>query len=77
MALIDTLILDVGEHFDAEMKIITAAGFPGAAAHAEIHRDLLERAQHLQPRPSCCYTATSGSRRGLQFASNEIKLISL
>ena len=49
-ALIDSLIRDVGQHFDAEVKIIMAAGFPGAAAHAQIHAELIARATELMRR---------------------------
>ena len=49
-ALIDTLIFDVAEHFADEEKIILAAGFPGAAAHAAMHRELIDHAGYLVSR---------------------------
>lgn len=49
-ALIDTLICDVAEHFEDEEKIILAAGFPGAAAHAAMHRELIAHAGYLVSR---------------------------
>ena len=49
-ALIDTLIGDVAEHFEDEEKIILAAGFPGAAAHAAMHRELIAHAGYLVSR---------------------------
>ncbi len=44
---IDILIRDVLQHFEDEEAIITAAGFPGLAEHAEIHRRLVEKARAL------------------------------
>ena len=49
-ALIDTLIFDVAEHFEDEERIILAAGFPGAAAHAAMHRELIAHAGYLVSR---------------------------
>ena len=69
VTLIDALIRDVGEHFETEMKIITAAGFPGAAAHAEIHHDLLERAQHLHRR---FQEGTLGVGELFQFLAHDV-----
>jgi hemerythrin-like metal-binding protein len=43
-AVIDTLIRDVLQHFQDEESIFTAAGFPGAAEHAAIHRQLVDKA---------------------------------
>lgn len=40
-ALIEVLIGDVVQHFQDEEGIISAAGFPGAAKHATIHRQLV------------------------------------
>ena len=37
----EALIRDVAQHFKDEEAVIAAAGFPGAAAHAEIHRELV------------------------------------
>jgi diguanylate cyclase (GGDEF)-like protein/PAS domain S-box-containing protein/hemerythrin-like metal-binding protein len=42
--LIDALIEEVTQHFRDEEQLILAAGFPGAVAHAAIHRKLSERA---------------------------------
>ncbi len=49
-ALIDALIGAVVQHFKDEEAIITAAGFPGSAAHAAIHGDLVDRAVVLVDR---------------------------
>ncbi|MDR3411126.1 MAG: diguanylate cyclase [Formivibrio sp.] len=43
-ALIDALVREVAQHFKDEEKIITAAGFSGAAKHAIIHRELIDKA---------------------------------
>lgn len=48
--LIDLLIGDVVEHFKDEESIISAAGFPGAAEHAAIHRRLVASAESLVAR---------------------------
>ncbi len=48
--LIDTLMRDIVEHFRDEETIIAAAGFPGAAEHATIHRQLTDRAGELAGR---------------------------
>ncbi len=48
--LIDALIRAVGQHFRDEEAIIAAAGFPGAAEHAAIHRELLDRARNMAAR---------------------------
>lgn len=42
--LIDALISDVLQHFQDEEAIFTEAGFPGAAEHATIHRQLVDKA---------------------------------
>jgi diguanylate cyclase (GGDEF)-like protein/hemerythrin-like metal-binding protein len=47
---IDTLIRDVLQHFQDEESIFTAAGFPGAAEHAAIHRQLVDKAAILVDR---------------------------
>jgi diguanylate cyclase len=49
-ALIDTLIFDVAQHFEDEEKIMLAAAFPGAPAHAAMHRELIEHAGYLVSR---------------------------
>ena len=49
-ALIDVLIRDVVQHFKDEEVIFTAAGFPGAAEHADIHRGLVDSAVVLVDR---------------------------
>lgn len=41
------LLDKLAEHFRHEEKIIRAAGFPGAEAHAAVHDDLLERAHEM------------------------------
>lgn len=45
--LIDVLLRDVVQHFQEEEAIIMAAKFPGATAHAAIHRKLVDRAAVL------------------------------
>lgn len=49
-ARIDTLVRDLVHHFRDEESIIAAAGYPAAAAHAAIHRELLNRAGALVER---------------------------
>jgi diguanylate cyclase (GGDEF)-like protein/hemerythrin-like metal-binding protein len=46
-AVIDALVHEIVQHFVDEELIFTAAGFPGAAEHAAIHRDLADRAVQL------------------------------
>lgn len=46
-ALVDVLIDDVVQHFNDEEMIIAAAGYPGAAQHAAIHRKLVDKAVDL------------------------------
>jgi diguanylate cyclase (GGDEF)-like protein/PAS domain S-box-containing protein/hemerythrin-like metal-binding protein len=41
------LIAHIHAHFSHEEKQLQAAGYPSAAAHAQIHRELLERAHQL------------------------------
>ena len=43
-AIVDTLFAHVVRHFRDEEAIITAAGYPGAATHASMHRELVDRA---------------------------------
>ena len=45
--IVDRLIQDVVQHFRDEESIITAAGYPDAARHAALHRDLASRADAL------------------------------
>ena len=45
--LMDVLIRAVAQHFRNEEAILEEAGFPDAKAHAEIHRELLDRAAVL------------------------------
>ena len=40
-ALVDRLLADVRQHFAEEEAIFVAAGFPGAAAHVAMHRQLI------------------------------------
>ncbi len=44
---INDLIRDVVQHFQDEESIFTAAGFPGAAEHAAIHQQLVDKAVSL------------------------------
>ena len=46
-AIVDTLVRDVVQHFQDEESILVAAGYPGAVAHAAIHRELVNRANAL------------------------------
>lgn len=46
-AIADKLMRDVTQHFRDEELIIAAAGYPGAAKHAAVHRKLVDRAQAL------------------------------
>lgn len=46
-AIADTLVRDVVQHFQDEESIIAAAGYPGAAKHAALHRNLVNRADAL------------------------------
>lgn len=45
--LIDTLFHDIVAHFVEEEGIIASVGYPGAQDHAEIHRNLVEKAEAL------------------------------
>jgi len=45
--IVDTLIRDVVQHFRDEEAIIAAAGYPGVAEHAAIHRKLANYAVTL------------------------------
>ena len=49
-AIVDTLVRDLVQHFRDEESIIAAAGYPGASAHAAIHRELESRAGALVER---------------------------
>lgn len=40
-ALVDILTRDVAKHFQDEVEILTAAGYPGTAEHAAMHRELV------------------------------------
>jgi diguanylate cyclase (GGDEF)-like protein/hemerythrin-like metal-binding protein len=48
--LVDTLIRDVVKHFQDEEAILDAAGYPGTAGHAAIHRELVSDAVVLVDR---------------------------
>ena len=48
--LLEALIRDIIEHFRDEEAIYVSSGYPGAAEHTTIHRDLLERAGSLAGR---------------------------
>ena len=49
-ALLDLFLADVAQHFQDEEAIIRAAGYPGAAEHAGLHRELIEKAASLAER---------------------------
>jgi len=44
---IDAFVADIGEHFLEEEVFLLQAGYPGAADHAKLHRELLARANTL------------------------------
>ncbi len=67
--LIDELVRDVVEHFHDEELVFSAAGFPGAAEHAAIHRDLLERARQLVDR---FHVETLGIGELFQFLAHDV-----
>ena len=46
-ATIDTLIRDVGQHFQDEEAMLEAANYPGTARHAARHRELVKSASTL------------------------------
>lgn len=48
--LIDTLVRNVNRHFEDEERIVAAAGYPDAAAHAMQHRGLVGKAGALVER---------------------------
>jgi diguanylate cyclase (GGDEF)-like protein/hemerythrin-like metal-binding protein len=43
-SLVDKLVTDVLEHFKQEEAILSAVGYPGAAEHAAIHQNLVDKA---------------------------------
>ncbi len=45
--LVDGLIADITLHFEEEEALITAAGYPGANEHADLHRALIQKALKL------------------------------
>lgn len=49
-AMTDRLLHDVARHFEDEEALIATAGFPGAAQHATLHRQLIRRAEKLAKR---------------------------
>lgn len=49
-AIVDILIRDIGRHFRIEEAILAAAGYPGTAKHAALHRDLASCAATLAGR---------------------------
>ena len=48
VVLIDRLLQQANQHFQDEEAIISAAGFPEAAAHAVLHRDFVQRAKEMR-----------------------------
>jgi diguanylate cyclase (GGDEF)-like protein/PAS domain S-box-containing protein/hemerythrin-like metal-binding protein len=50
LALVQHFIADVLQHFQEEEAILTRAAYPGLAAHAELHRALIEQAGELSTR---------------------------
>jgi hemerythrin-like metal-binding protein len=49
-AAIDTLMRDMVRHFQDEDKLLLAVGYPGAAAHAALHGELVDKAVDLVER---------------------------
>jgi hemerythrin-like metal-binding protein len=47
VALVDVFIADVVRHFHDEEAIFTAADYPDATAHAELHRALIQKATEI------------------------------
>jgi diguanylate cyclase (GGDEF)-like protein/hemerythrin-like metal-binding protein len=45
--LVDGLIEDISRHFEEEEAILTAAGYPGANEHADLHRALIQKVLQL------------------------------
>jgi diguanylate cyclase (GGDEF)-like protein/hemerythrin-like metal-binding protein len=66
---IDALVHDVVQHFQDEEVLFTAAGFPGAAEHAAIHRDLVARAVQLVER---FHAGTLGIGELFQFLAHDV-----
>jgi diguanylate cyclase (GGDEF)-like protein/hemerythrin-like metal-binding protein len=48
--IVDAFICDIAQHFQHEEAVITATGYPGAASHTEIHRELHAKAVRLTDR---------------------------
>jgi diguanylate cyclase (GGDEF)-like protein/hemerythrin-like metal-binding protein len=67
-ALLDVLSRDVVQHFQDEEMIFTAAGFPGAAQHAAIHRELVASAVQLVSR---FHTGTLAIGELFQFLAHD------
>ena len=68
-AVIDVLVGDVLRHFQDEEAIFTAAGFPGAADHAAIHRELVDQAVVLVGR---FHAKTLGIGELFQFLAHNV-----
>ena len=68
-ALIDALIQDVLKHFQDEEAIFTAAGYPGAATHANVHRELVDSAVNLVGRFDA---GTLGVGELFQFLAHDV-----
>ena len=66
---IDALVHDLVQHFQDEELIFTAAGFPGAAEHAAIHRELVDRAVQLVGR---FHAGTLGIGELFQFLAHDV-----
>jgi diguanylate cyclase (GGDEF)-like protein/hemerythrin-like metal-binding protein len=67
--MIDALIRDVVQHFEDEEMIFTAAGFPGAAEHAAIHQDLVDRAVQVVGR---FHAGTLGIGELFEFLAHDV-----
>lgn len=66
---IDALVRDVVQHFQDEESIFTAAGYPGAAEHAAIHRQLVESAVTLVGR---FHAGTLGIGELFQYLAHDV-----
>jgi diguanylate cyclase (GGDEF)-like protein/hemerythrin-like metal-binding protein/PAS domain S-box-containing protein len=66
---IDALIRDVVQHFQDEESIFTAAGYPGAAKHAAIHRQLVDSAVILVGR---FHAGTLGIGELFQYLAHDV-----
>ncbi len=69
VAVIGTLIQDIVRHFEDEEAILAAVGFPEAANHAAIHRELVDKAVVLVGR---FHAGTLGIGELFQFLAHDV-----